>query len=281
MAYEGPHPIPTSSGGTGRTTLTIHGVLIGNAGNSINFTSAGTLGQLLQSGGAGADPNWTTATYPATTTANQILYSSVTNTVTGLATAANGVLVTDGSSVPSISSTLPTAVQGNITTVGTITSGTWHGSIIAAQYGGTGVNGSAAANGTLLIGNGTGYTLATLTAGTNIAITNGSGSITISANATAQVVNYTRVSGIYTASATDYFISCDTSGGTVTVQLPNAPTTGRIFVIKDGTGNAATNSITITTPGGVVNIDASPSYIMNVGFESIEVIFNGTSYEVY
>ena len=36
-----------------------------------------------------------------------------------------------------------------------------------------------ASNGQLLIGNGTGFTKATLTAGTNIAITNGSGSITI------------------------------------------------------------------------------------------------------
>lgn len=123
--------------------------------------------------------------------------------------------------------------------------------------------------------------LNTLTAGTNISISNGAGSITISANISGQVVNYARVSGTYTASATDYFISCDTSGGTVTVRLPNSTTTGRIFVIKDGTGNAVTNPITITTPGGAVDIDASTSYIMDVGFEAIEVIFNGTSYEVY
>jgi NAD-dependent DNA ligase len=37
--------------------------------------------------GASAAPAWSTATYPATTTANQLLYSSATNTVTGLATA--------------------------------------------------------------------------------------------------------------------------------------------------------------------------------------------------
>ncbi len=52
---------------------------------------------------------------------------------------------------------------------------------IAAGSGGTGVNGSAAANGRLLIGNGTGYTLANLTAGAfgGLSITNGAGSITL------------------------------------------------------------------------------------------------------
>ncbi len=56
------------------------------------------------------------------TTANQLLYSSATDTIAGLTSAANGILVTDGSSVPSISSTLPSAVQGNITSLGLLTS---------------------------------------------------------------------------------------------------------------------------------------------------------------
>jgi hypothetical protein len=56
----------------------------------------------------------------SSTTANQLLYSSSTSVIAGLATANNGTLVTDGSGVPSISSTLPTAVQGNITSVGNL-----------------------------------------------------------------------------------------------------------------------------------------------------------------
>ena len=47
--------------------------------------------------------------------------------------------------------------------------------------GGTGLDGSSAANGTLLIGNGSGYTLTTLTAGEGLDVTNASGSITLSA----------------------------------------------------------------------------------------------------
>lgn len=52
------------------------------------------------------------------TTANQILYSSANNVIAGLATGNNGVLITSAGGVPSISSTLPTAVQSNITQLG-------------------------------------------------------------------------------------------------------------------------------------------------------------------
>jgi hypothetical protein len=50
--------------------------------------------------------------------------------------------------------------------------------VLSVGYGGTGLA-STPANGALDIGNGTGFTRATLTAGSNITITNGSGSITI------------------------------------------------------------------------------------------------------
>lgn len=56
------------------------------------------------------------------TTQNQILYSSAANTIAGLATANNGTLITSAGGVPSISSTLPSTVQGNITSLGTLTS---------------------------------------------------------------------------------------------------------------------------------------------------------------
>lgn len=50
---------------------------------------------------------------------------------------------------------------------------------IAAGSGGTGLDGSAAGNGFLLIGNGTGYTLAAPIAGNSISLTLGAGSLTI------------------------------------------------------------------------------------------------------
>lgn len=54
-------------------------------------------------------------------------------------------------------------------------------SVVPVSLGGTGVS-AIPTNGQVLIGNGTGYTPAVLTAGANISITNGSGSITIAAS---------------------------------------------------------------------------------------------------
>jgi len=62
-----------------------------------------------------------------------------------------------------------------------VTGGTWAGSPISVTYGGTGQT-LTPTNGQLLIGNGVSYTLATLTAGTNISITNAAGSVTIAAS---------------------------------------------------------------------------------------------------
>ena len=65
---------------------------------------------------------------------------------------------------------------------GSISGATWAGSTVAVNRGGTGQ--TTFTNGQLLIGNTTGNTLskATLTAGTNVTITNGPGTITINAS---------------------------------------------------------------------------------------------------
>jgi hypothetical protein len=81
--------------------------------------TAGAAGTIIRSNGT----NWvtSTSTFADTYAASSILYSNGANTVQGLATANNGVLITSGAGVPSISSTLPTAVQDNITQLGTQT----------------------------------------------------------------------------------------------------------------------------------------------------------------
>lgn len=95
------------------------------------------------------------------------------------------------------------------------------------------------------------------------------------------IVHRTAVaSSPYVVLGTDYYLSVDTSVA-ITIQLPDAPTTGRTFVIKDATGNAAANNISVTTVGGVVNIDGAATYPMNVNYQSIQLLFNGTSYEIF
>lgn len=97
--------------------------------------SGGDWSLTATSGGGGVNPGL----------ANELAYyAGAGSAVSGLTSANNGVLVTNGSGVPSIGSTLPSAVQANITAVGTLASGTWNGSVIGAAYGGTGVANNAA-----------------------------------------------------------------------------------------------------------------------------------------
>lgn len=98
---------------------------------------------------------------------------------------ANRVTVTDGDGVagnPTLDIHASYVGQASITTLGTIATGVWNGTVINEAYGGTGE--STYTNGQLLIGNTVtgGLDKATLTAGTNITITNGAGTITIDAS---------------------------------------------------------------------------------------------------
>lgn len=126
---------------SGLSTANNGTLVTSSAGVPSILVGPGTSGNVFSSN-ASAAPSWSTATYANTYAADNLLYASSANTVSGLATAMNGVLVTDGSGVPSIGSALPSAVQLNITQLGTITSGTWNAGIISPQYGGTGVNNS-------------------------------------------------------------------------------------------------------------------------------------------
>lgn len=117
-----------------------------------------------------------------------------------------------------------------------------------------------------------------------ILVSAGAGALPVWTAAAAITSAYTAIDNTdspYTVLSTDYFISCDSTAGAITVRLPNAPATGRSFIIKDRTGQAAANNITVTTVGGVVNIDGAATFVMNTAFESVTVLFNGTSYEIY
>lgn len=96
------------------------------------------------------------------------------------------------------------------------------------------------------------------------------------------ILNYTLVNTTpYTVQATDEFLGVDTTSLSITVRLPNAPVTGRVYVIKDIIGLATLRNITVTTVGGTVLIENATAYIMNSSLESIQVLFNGTKYLVF
>lgn len=102
----------------------------------------------------------------------------------------------------------------------------WNGQLSVAR-GGTGVS-TTPANGQLLIGNGTGYTVANLTAGSNISITNTAGGISISSSNPGGTV--TSVAAL-TLGTTGTDLSSTVANGTttpvITLNVPTASATNR------------------------------------------------------
>ena len=114
------------AGGTGLVSGTPGGLPYFATGTTMASSAAGSTGQVMQSNG-GAAPTFSTATYPSTTTINQLLYSSAANTVTGLATVNGGLLNAGATGVPAMTVTpvlgVPGASQGTLGFAG-LTSGT-------------------------------------------------------------------------------------------------------------------------------------------------------------
>lgn len=172
----------TSSTGVSSITGTANQIIASSATGAVTLS-------LPQNINIAANVQFATISLVAGTVAvsTPILSETQTWNAAGVTFIANLLNITDTASA--ITSKL-LDLQVNSTSVfsvrkdGVITVGGYAGSIISSQYGGTGVNGIAAANGTLLIGNGAGYTLSTLTATASqgILITNGAGSIAFAAD---------------------------------------------------------------------------------------------------
>ena len=136
--------------------------------------------------------------------------------------------------------------SSSLTSVGTISGGTWQGTTIGVAYGGTGQN--SFTDGQLLIGNSTGNTLSksTLTAGSGISISNGNGTITLSASG----ANFTAGDGLDLVGS-ELSLDLKANGGLViestelAVDLGASAITGTLAIADGGTG--------ATTASGVRN----------------------------
>lgn len=185
------NPIQLVYGGTNASlTASNGGIFYSTASAAAILAGTATANQIVLSGSS-TTPSWSTATYPATTTINQILYSSAANTIGGLATANSAALVTNSTGVPAFSSTMT------------------NGQVIIGSTGAT-------------------PTAATLTPGPGISISNAAGSISISATFEGNWVNQT-TSSVTLAAGMNYMINNGAS--LVTLTLPTSPTLGDTFQV--------------------------------------------------
>lgn len=223
--------IGLANGGTAANlTASNGGIVYSTAGAMAILNGTATAGQILVSGSNSA-PSWSTASFPTTCAVSGILYASSANVITCLATANNGVLITSAGGVPSIGSTLPSAVQANITATGTVASGVWQGTPVALLYGGT--------NAALTASNG-GIFYSTATAGA-----------ILSGTATA---SFPLLSGSTAAPtwATITYPTSGTSGGiayfsSATAISSSALLTANQIVVGGGAGSAPTTFACATT----------------------------------
>lgn len=94
-------------------------------------------------------------------------------------------------------------------------------------------------------------------------------------NATGVVEVVVSKTANYTATNTDDNIICDTSGGAFTITMAASPTTGKVItVILETAGN------TLTIDGNGKNINGSATVFTNVAGTSMQMVYNGTQWDI-
>lgn len=119
-------------------------------------------------------------------------------------------------------------------------------------------------------------------AGINVVGNPGTSTLTISL--TEDAPSYVNVVGpiTYVVTSTDYYLSCDSTAGIVTIKLPDNPDPNRQFIVKDRTGQSPMNNIFITTVSGVTTIDILETiYDLTDAFEAVEMLYHSSNYEIF
>jgi hypothetical protein len=209
------------------TTTTINSTTLQVDDKNIELGTVATPSDVTADGGGITLKGATDHTIVWTNSTDSWDFSEHVNIASGKEFKIAGTKVLDATSLGSA------VVSSSLTSVGTIATGTWSASTIAVDKGGTGQ--TSYTNGQLLIGNTTGNTLskATLTAGSNITITNGAGSIEIAG--TAGTVTSVDVSGGTGLTATGGPV---TSSGTISVSLDDTAVTAGSYTAADITVDA-------------------------------------------
>lgn len=195
-------------------------------------------------------------------------------------TAGSGIGVTNGAGTIGIANTGVLSFSGGSTglTPNTATTGavTLAGTL-DVDNGGTGQ--TTYTNGQLLIGNTTGNTLtkATLTAGTGITITNGTGSISVATNGTVTTNAPVTKTADFSVASTDTWLINNKTGSTCTVTLPSpSANTGRVlyFINYQNQLLVSASSNVVSRAGGA----AGTAILDNVAGNWATIVSDGTNW---
>lgn len=159
--------------------------------------------------------------------------------------------------------------------------------------GGTGLS-ATPSNGQLLIGNGTSFAIATITAGSGVTVTNGAGTITLAA----AIPTINSLSGALTIAAgtAGSDVAINSSSTTITINIPTATASARgalssadFTIFKEKIGRALRNGNTITFGYDVWYITGAATlpditaddvgkvlFIKNIGVANYNVTADGT-----
>ena len=258
--------IGSSSLSLGGTLSTLAGVSISgstntlsNIGNSSLTNSSITInGNLVSLGGS------------TTVSASTINALTINNSGSG---AASGSTFNGGSALTISYNTVgasPLAGSTSLTTLGTITTGTWNASVIGASYGGTGVAGTLTG---VLYGNGTSaHTVATAA---QLVSAIGSTAVTNSKNTT-NVLGGTANQIVYnTGSGATSFITAPTTSGTY------LEWNGSAFVWATPGGGGTVTSVALSLPS-IFTVSGSPvtssgTLTGSLATQSANLVFAGPS----
>jgi len=285
--------LPTVAAGTTSNPIMVldSGVVKCVAASSYNVTATNGItatGNQVKLGGALTE---TTSLSGAQTLRLNISAFNVTGatTVTGAATISGAI---DANSTLNVAGA--TALQGtvNVTGATTLTSLTASGAIDANST--LNVAGATALQGTVNVTGAT--TLTSLTASGTVTLSSvASGStsdpvLTITSGGVIQKISASSLgednnryaitapaaNSTINLTGSEYTLLVDTSTGVTTVQLP-VGTAGMAFKIKDRTGDALANNITIDGNGGET-IDGALTALINTDYGAIELVHTGTEW---
>ena len=248
LSYSGT-ALPVANGGTGQTTYTDGQLLIGNStGNTLTKATITAGSGITVTNGNGS------ITIASTSGGGSVTSVAASGGTTGLSFTGSpitgaGTLTLGGTLAIASGGTGATSASGARLTLGAagsgansdITSLTGLTTALSVGQGGTGVA-TTPVNGQLLIGNGSGYSVSTLTAGSGISVSNSAGGITISATAGGGSV--TSVSG---------------SGGSTGLTLTGGPITTSGTLTLGGTLAVASGGTGATSAAGAQSALGVPS----------------------